>query len=473
MVRSLSVCLLSIVLLISCRKVNEATELGGDLIPAVDNVNTFDTTLEILSYNFPFTTEDSSRSSSSELQFVGKINNDLLFGRTTATLFLQLKPERLLRPFAFTSRDSLIGLDSAVMVLSYRTVYGDSTANQQLQVFEIAQNNKFTVDSFYLIHRNDFTYNNALSGIRTVLPSTLNDPVTLFRERGINQLRIRLNDDFGRRLLNYDSTNAYRSDSAFNTFVKGFAVAPQGNGAANALIGVSLPDTNTKLAIYYRYVRNGVPDTAVTYFRFTPRSASANYIQREYQGSEFASVAGDNTADQLVYIQNAPGTFARLVVPGLTGLTNRVVHRAELTVQQVPDQQSNIFTTPTYLYLDAFDVQDQVYRTIPFDVILGGNGQLNVGTFGMIARIGADPTGRPIAVWRFDVSRYVQRVANGTNRPFEFRLYSPFITRSNIGLSTSAQTLFVNPNFAVGRVRVGGGNHPTQPMRLRIIYSKI
>lgn len=31
----------------SCTKINEATELGDDLIPAVDNVNTFDTTLTV------------------------------------------------------------------------------------------------------------------------------------------------------------------------------------------------------------------------------------------------------------------------------------------------------------------------------------------------------------------------------------------------------------------------------------------
>ena len=30
----------------ACRKINEATELGGGLIPPVDNINTFDTYLD-------------------------------------------------------------------------------------------------------------------------------------------------------------------------------------------------------------------------------------------------------------------------------------------------------------------------------------------------------------------------------------------------------------------------------------------
>jgi len=38
----------SVAILISgCRKINESTELGGGLIPPVDNINTFDPTLTV------------------------------------------------------------------------------------------------------------------------------------------------------------------------------------------------------------------------------------------------------------------------------------------------------------------------------------------------------------------------------------------------------------------------------------------
>jgi hypothetical protein len=40
--------------LISCRKINEATTLGGGLIPIVDNIYTFDTTLEVQAFNDTF-----------------------------------------------------------------------------------------------------------------------------------------------------------------------------------------------------------------------------------------------------------------------------------------------------------------------------------------------------------------------------------------------------------------------------------
>lgn len=458
--------------LASCQKVNLATELGGDLIPVVDNVNTFDTFLTVQTFNYPFAiSQDSSRSVSSDIHYLGAVTNDPLFGQTKASLFMQLLPTTLKKPFAFSNPNDIIALDSVVLVLSHRNFWGDTTQQQQVQVYELGRNNDFRSDSAYQINTSNLTYSTVLSGVKTFLPLNLNDSLSLFRERAASQLRIRLDNNFGDRLLRFDSTAVYGTDSAFNANFKGFALVPGNSG--NGLAGFSLTDTNTKLAVYYRYTKSGAADTAVTYFRFSANAANANYIQRNYSGSEFAQVAGDQVADPLVYIQNAPGTYARVVVPGLAGLSNSVVHRAELQVQQVRDPFASVLTSPTYLYLDAFDVASNVYRTIPVDVTLGQGNVLNFAAFGSIGRAATDPAGATIRSWGFDVSRYVQRVVNKTLPAYEFRLYSPFITRTNFGPSTSVNSFQVNPSFAAGRVRVGGGNHPSQPMRMRVVYSRL
>ena len=41
----------SLIVISSCRKINDATTLGKDLIPVVDNITTFDTTLDVEAYN--------------------------------------------------------------------------------------------------------------------------------------------------------------------------------------------------------------------------------------------------------------------------------------------------------------------------------------------------------------------------------------------------------------------------------------
>ena len=135
-VRLMSFFCMALTVLASCKKVNVATELGSDLIPAVDNVTTFDTVLEVQAFNFLMPVQlDSSRSASSDMQFLGAINTDLQFGKTAGTMFLQLKPEVYSKPFAFTDAASIVALDSVVLVLGYSSIYGDSLAPQQVQVF--------------------------------------------------------------------------------------------------------------------------------------------------------------------------------------------------------------------------------------------------------------------------------------------------------------------------------------------------
>ena len=68
--------------------------MGADLIPAVDNITTFDTTIyDLQAYNDTFgIANDSTRFSASYEAFLGLINNDPFFGKTDARLFFELKP---------------------------------------------------------------------------------------------------------------------------------------------------------------------------------------------------------------------------------------------------------------------------------------------------------------------------------------------------------------------------------------------
>ncbi|HKO79559.1 MAG TPA: hypothetical protein VJU78_04150, partial [Chitinophagaceae bacterium] len=71
----------TLLLLISCKKINESTALGGDLIPAVDNINTFDTILNVEAYNDTFSMlTDTAGYTSASTHYLGQINNDPFFG---------------------------------------------------------------------------------------------------------------------------------------------------------------------------------------------------------------------------------------------------------------------------------------------------------------------------------------------------------------------------------------------------------
>ena len=458
--------------------------MGGGLIPPIDNINTFDTSLSIQTFNDTFgLANDSQFLSRNEEFFMGRINNDPFFGKTDARIFVELKP--LFYKFAFAnSHPDSLHIDSVVFVINYLETYGDSTIPQTVNVYEIDQSSDFRNDSSYLIRKNNFTYSNLL-GSRTFLPKVLDDSVKAFRDTTTNQLRIRLNNSLGTRLLGYDSsgTGAYFNDSIFRTKFKGFALQSMNTG--EAVMGFNLASNNTKLAIYYRYEKNLKKDTTVAYFGFNGNSAldrgasaSANYIQRDYNGTPLITTVNDAIPDPVVYIQTTPGTFAVLKIPDLGTLNNRLIHRAELIVEQLYHTSDTIFRAPELLHLDASDptiTRNYKFRTIPYDLQYTPSG-FDLNSFGSLPISSTDASGNKIKVWKFNVSRYVQHVLNRTQTLYDLRLFAPFSLNESYGIPPGTDQVFpffVNPTIVKGRIRVGGGNHPTQRMRLRLIYSRL
>ncbi|HEX6192760.1 MAG TPA: DUF4270 family protein, partial [Chitinophagaceae bacterium] len=138
-VQLLGVIIASIGIIFSgCKKINEATSLGGELLPPIDNVNTFDTSVSVEIYNGIFNpVADSQRLNKGEEHFLGRINNDPLFGGTDARMFFELKPTNYPFTFANADPDSLY-IDSVVLVMNYVETYGDTLVPQTVNVYELA-----------------------------------------------------------------------------------------------------------------------------------------------------------------------------------------------------------------------------------------------------------------------------------------------------------------------------------------------
>ena len=472
----------ALVLLFSCRKINEATTLGGGLIPVVDNIYTFDTTLDVFAYNDTFTiANDTTLYDNSFTHFLGQINNDPFFGKTDAKLFLELKPGS--SKYTFSDVSDSLHLDSVVLILQYVQTYGDTIPEQTVNVYEIPQNSDFG-DTAYSIRKSDYA-KGALLGSRTFSPVILNDSVKAYKDTTANQLRIRLNDAFGQRLLSYDTSGAdgaYATDSAFRSHFKGFALE---SVSGNAIMGFDLLGANTKLAIYYKDDNGDSPvekwDTTVAYFTYQPNglSYSANYMARDYTGTPVAAAAGGAEPDDVIYIQNTPGTFATIKIPGLASVSNRIVHRAELIMEQLYDISDTLFP-PAKLYLDAYDSSVTAFRAIPYDFSIDGTGASNLTSFGVNPIATKDSAGHNIKSWRFNITRYVQHVVNDTEPIYDLRLSAPLYYRElyrpgPVGSTSTVASIFVNNAIGNGRVRLSGGKSVNggQKMRLRIVYSKI
>lgn len=467
--------LISLAFFFGCTKI-DTTTLGQDLIPSVDNIHTFDTTLNVVAVNYD-NLNQCDTIHRSDLQALGIISNDPYFGKTKGEIYVEMKPASFPYTFPSASPDSLI-VDSVVMVLQYSHSFGDTSAQQKVNIYQLA-------DSFHV--GNNYTSCTALSydnsillGEKTFYPYQLDDSVHAFKENAANQLRIPLPNSFAQTMIS-DSASIFRTDNDFINFFKGFAIVPDENlSGQQTLSYFDFSTNNTRLSMYVRATKNGVTDTSVIDFGVSGLTALSNSLIRDRGTSEITThLNHPATGDSVVYIQTNPGSYALLSIPGLSGLSNRVINRAELIVDQVysPNTFDNIFAPPVNLYLDARDstINPDSYIPIPCD-FNATELQNNFATMGGRIKQAKDNNGNAISEYVFNISRYLQSMVTKKKNNLTLRLSAPYyVNYTSTYTDNCGQSIvplkFIRNNIADGRIKINGTNNSPTRIRLRIVYS--
>lgn len=456
-----------------CTKI-DSTNLGQGLIPTVDNIHTFDTTLYVIAKNYD-NPSDCDSVNTTDLHALGIISNDPLFGTSTANLYLEVKP--VVFPFTLPDHDTdSLFLDSAVLVLSYTGSYGDTNAIQKVKAYELT--NQFNKDSAYYTCNVLGYANLKLLGEQTFAPKDLKDSVHAFRENSINQLRIPISKALIQDWINTASTT-FQSDSLFVNKFKGFAIIPDQATGGQAFNYFSLTSADTRLSMYIRSSKGTVKDTSVVDLNFTVYSNEANSIVRSRGSSEITNhLSHPINGDSLLYIQTSPGSYAEVSIPGLSGLSNRVINRAELIVDQQYSATTfdDYFTPPQMLYLDTKDTSTTgKYIPVPCDF---NTNELTTGFsyLGGQAVDVNDGAGHTVKRYTFNLSRYVQNLVTRNSFNAVFRLRAPYyIVNPTPFVDKCSQIVpmfsHLMNNIAVGRVKLNGSNNTPTRIRLRIIYS--
>ena len=464
-----------VLLQFSCAKI-DTTVLGSDLIPVVDNVNTFDTTLDVITDNDYM--PDTSSITYDEDNALGVIN-DPSFGNTRADIYAEIISPSYGLTHPFSGKDSVKTIDSVIMTLSYRAVYGDSMMPLNVTVSEIDPAASFKDSlSGYRINSPDFPVSGPQLANTNIDITRLNDS-TLVQFPGdtvklVNVLRLRLDNSIGFRLASFDTVSGapYSNDSTFKTKFKGFAIKAGATG--QALLYLNLLDAGSNLTVYYHGPKAGKADSTLrTIFKFAPYM-HANLVKRSPSVAYAANMGNATINDANVYIQSAPGSYASIKIPGLTkNFGNRVIHRAELIVErdQTVTAQNETLLPPPLLFLDAVDTANNLRAiTIPNYDFRSENNTYNFLEFGGLLR--------PDDTYRFTLTRYVQGIVTRGENVYTLRLHAPYFITPYYKDPTYGYIKYpisVSSKIAYGRVAVKGGAYPDnkKKMRLRIIYSKI
>ena len=461
---------LSLIGFFSCKKINEATEIGDGLIPPIDNINTFQVDYEASTINRIFF--DSTRVGYFDYLALGHID-DAEFGSMHANFAFNLSSTSMYGTYPFKpKKDTIHTIDSVVLQLAYAGAYGDTLGNgiQTVSVFEIDQNAVFRSDTAYFYNDPASDFGGALLGTKTYsirddLDSTLvQEPGDTAARYIKNVLRIRLNNSIGDKIASFttDSGGAnsgFSTDSAFKKLLPGLSVKSSNSG--NAFAYFNLADiNNTRLIVYYRYKHNGNDTTSAVSFVHSGFGQS-NFVNVQPGGNWVAAI--DNSNADKIYLQGSPsGAYGSIKIPGLDTLNNKVIHRAELIAPAVII--SPAYPAPARLFLDR--LRDGKPRLFENDLPASFDGSVDYDLFGGTLRNNE---------YKFNITRYVQGIVTRNEPNDTLRIYAPFKTTVFSSALNFRINIPVLSRIAEGRVVLGGGNYPvsSQRLRLRIIYSNL
>ncbi len=308
--------LLFTVVLWGCQKGDQT--LGINQLPGVKILNTY------YSPNDPgiltsISTDQKIRVDRPVYNLLGSFN-DPIFGRTDAAFAAQFR----LPYHPDYTPDAQI--DSIVLRMSYKKIYGDTISSQTLNVYELTGGLNYNAQ--YL---SSYNLRNIIGaepiGTGTFIPKFRTD--SLQRDTVQQVISLRLKNSFGSYLLGIDSTQM-TDNEVFTTVFKGLYIGAAPLSRRGTL--VSIDASASMIVLYYH---DAAHDTLGFAYRVTANSANVSSYFHDYTSARFKpNLDQAVNSDSLIYIQATGGIKSKIMVPSLSAWkdsTNFVINRAKLT----------------------------------------------------------------------------------------------------------------------------------------------
>jgi hypothetical protein len=431
---SVSLLLLFTFLIISCNK--KPDQVGIGLQPASAELTvSFDDNSGLLVHSVR---EDSVRTDGNAIK-TGMLGSmmDPVFGLTTAEIFTQFR-----LPENGHDYGSDPVLDSIVLSLAYSGFYGDTASQQSIRVYELS--GEMFPDSVY--YSNQSIPDDGQEIASVIFVPMPGDSITVGGNPASPQLRIRLSDEFGQKLMNAAS-DVYSDNESWLAFMKGLRITSDPALAGGGIMLFDMLATNTALTIYYR---TGEPQDTLS-FAFVSNSNCARFTAFDHNGyldalPEFrAQVLEQDTTlgMEKFYLQSMGGVKAQIRLPDIIDYFKDgpvAINEAKL-IFYINDDGSGL-TAPQQLGLALIDEEGN-FKPLPDAGEAGSyyGGMLNANE----------------TEYYFRISRHVQRVLTGQSANYPLAL------------------LISGASFRANRVVLHGPDQINGEMRMRlnVIYTVV
>jgi len=322
--------------------------------------------------------------------------NDPLFGRTDASFAAQF---RLPDNPAYSATASI---DSIVLRMSYKIIYGDTLSRQTLQVYELAGGLNFEAKYLSSFNIKSLASSEPI-GTGSFIPkfrstdSTKTDTI-------VQAIRIPLNKSFGTRLIGIDSLKMTSNDEFLKVF-KGLYISSSPlsrKGTMVSIINSPIPNTGEFEPTIVLYYHDAKRDT-FSVCQISANSANvASYVHDYSRARFYPNLNKENNTDSLIYIQPTGGIKSKILVPSLStwkDSANYAINKATLTFHaDTIMSDSRRYAMPGRLYLMAIDSLGS--EVFPADIVLSSDyydGRYDATT----------------ATYSFNVTQHLQQIIQG------------------------------------------------------------
>jgi hypothetical protein len=380
--------------------------------------------------------------------------DDPLFGKIRSELYLSFLLNASPPDFSTVQQN---GFDSLVLILQYDTLaaYGSASSQQKISVYELTDSISIR-DTIY--SDTSFRFKPqpmvvASKVIRMKDSVSVLDPLTKKTIKLPPHLRVRLNDDFGRAIL--QNTTDTRTDALFNRFFRGVYITSETELNQPMLYGFNLSGAAlsgqtelNKLRIYYR-VPSGDSTQNRTY-DFIINTATVNRFVHDISGSQAeASLTDPAKAKNLTYLQSMGGVKTRVRINDLQKMKNRLVNKAVLEVF-IADISAGIgtYAPPPQIVAETRDSKGRSLLVPDISQLINNNVNF-INVFG-----GTLATQGTVRKYSMNITNHVKAALRDTS--YNSDLYLNILTEAE------------RPQ----RVVFCGSAHPDYPMKLKITYTK-
>jgi len=336
----ISVLFLLICLFSACKK--NWNELGSQLI-ATENITVL--SFDSLKIKASIHKEDSLSSLNTSSYFLGSFT-DADFGSTNASIYTE---------FRMPSSDVVFGenaqADSIVLSFQIEGFYGDTSSALNISVKEMLEEITSSTtdssgqDSSIVIYTDqDFLIDNTTIGSLSYTAAS----------SGTTLVNINLTNEFAQSFLDAETLN-FEDNTAFQSFFKGLYISCDQYTSQGMLLELDLLDVSSKLTLYYQ---NSESDSLSYDFQINSNADKMTRWSHDYSTTNIPNLIGEEDLVQ-AYVQGSVGYRTYLTLPSLESLkdSNYVIHKAELTIPYIYNENDSVFSIPNKLGLAAVNSQ--------------------------------------------------------------------------------------------------------------------